>query len=227
MTTTLGAVRTDVRNRLDETVARFWSDAELNIWINEGLRDVSRRTETLEQFTNFTLTANIVKILLPPDLIRIHRCEFNPTGTTQLYPVQPSTYQEMDQVWGINQVSQTMSYPYNYVLWGFPPNLLLQMYPVPAQGGTLNVFYYRLPKTLVNDGDILEIPEGWYDLIPLYCEYVARRKDKDDTWKDAKSIYDERINFMYDMTRQWHDQARSITIGYNAVPEWLYGGLDF
>jgi hypothetical protein len=134
----------------------------------------------------------------------------------------------MDQVWGINQTSQTMSYPYNYVLWGFPPSLTIQFYPVPATtGDTFNIFYYRLPTQLVNPSDIAEIPEGWHDLVSLYCEYVARRKDKDETWKDAKQLYDEQLTYMYDMTRQWHDQARALTIGYNAVPEWLYGGLDF
>jgi len=224
----LGDIRTDVRNRLDETTARFWSNSELNTWINEAVRDISRRTETLQEFgTHLQAIANVAKYVVPPDVIRIHRVEFIPTGSTSIYPVAPSTYQEMDQIWGINQLSQTMSYPYKYVLWGFPPNLFIQFYPVPAQNGQVNLFYYRLPKTMVQNTDIAEIPEGWQDLISLYCEYVARRKDKDDGWKDAKQLYEETINRMIDVTRQWHDQARTFTIGFNAVPEWLYGGLDF
>src|SRR5215471_1365001 len=229
MPTTLGALRQDVRNRLDESTSRFWTDSELNTWINEGCRDVSRRTETIQSFnTSLSTTQSVGKYLVPPDVIRIHRVEYKPFGTTNIYPVQASTYQEMDQVWGINQLSQTMSYAYNYVLWGFPPNLKMQLYPVPAStGDTIQIFYYRLPRNLVNDTDIVEIPEGWWDLVPLYCEYVARRKDKDETWKDAKQLYDQTLDNMYQMTRQWHDQARAMTIGYNAVPEWLYGGLDF
>lgn len=229
MPVTLNTILTDVRNRLDETTARFWTDAELTNWINDGLRDISRRTETIQQFyTGLTTTASQAKYHLPPDVIRIHRVEYAPAGTSNRYPVQASTYQEMDQIWGINQLTQTMSYSYAYVLWGFPPNLIMQLYPVPASSGdTVNIFYYRLPNKLVNTTDIAEIPEGWQDLVSLYCEYVARRKDKDDGWKEAKQLYDETLANMYDMTRQWHDQARAMTIGYNAVPEWLYGGLDY
>jgi hypothetical protein len=228
MPVNLAFLISDVRSRLDEVTPRFWQDTELTNWINEGLRDISRRTETIQSFWQAINTSpNIAKYPLPPDVIRIHRLEFVPAGTNVTYPIQASTYQEMDQVWGINQQSQTMSYPYNYVLWGFPPNLMMQLYPVPAQSGTLNLFYYRLPALLINPTDIAEIPEGWHDLIAIYCEVVARRKDKDDQWKDTKQIYDERLNQMYENTRQWHDQARAMTIGYNAVPEWLYGGLDF
>lgn len=228
MPVTLLALRTDVRSRLDESSARFWTDSELNNWINEGLRDVSRQSETIQSFnTTITAVANQAKYAMPQDVIRVHRIEFVPSGATQTYPVQPSTYQEMDQVWGINQLSQTMSYPYNYVLWGFPPNLTVQFYPVPATPGTFNIFYYRLPHTLTNDTDIAEIPEGWHDLVALYCEFVARRKDKDTTWQDAKQLYDQTLTSLIERTRQWHDQARTITVGYNAVPEWLYGGLDY
>lgn len=229
MPVTLVNIRTDVRARLDEAgTGRFWLDSELNQWINAGVRDVARKSETIQSFnTTINAVPNQAKYSLPQDVIRVNRIEYVPTGTNQNYPIQPSTYQEMDQIWGINQLSQTMSYPYNYVLWGFPPNLVVQFYPVPASAGVFNLFYYRVPHLLVNDTDIVEIPEGWDDLVSLYCEFTAKRKDKDQTWQDAKQLYDEGIIDLIERTRQWHDQARTITVGYNAVPEWLYGGLDY
>lgn len=222
MTSQLSDIRTDVRSRLDEPTARMWSDAELNRWINEGLRDLARRTETLlSYYTNIPLIANVAKYAMPADVIRVHRLEFVPTGSNQTYPIQLSTYQEMDQVWGVSQQIQR-SYPYYAVMWGFAPNIVIQFYPVPSQGGGLNLYYYRLPKTLVADTDIAEVPEGWQDLVSLYCEYVSLRKDRDARWTDAKQLYEQSLDNMVNVTRQLHDSARTITVGTSAVPAWLY-----
>src|SRR5262245_54718114 len=229
MPTTLSMILADVRSRLDERITpRFWTDAELTTWINESLRDISRRTETLQQFsTTVSITPSQNKYTLPANVIRVHRVEFVPSGAQQTYTVQASTYQEMDQIWGISQNMQQSSYPYYYVLWGFTPSLVLQLYPVPAQAGNLNLFYYRLPAVLVSSSDVAEIPEGWHDLCSLYCEFVAKRKDRDPTWQEAKQLYDDTITQMIEITRQWHDQARTISVGVNSVPEWLYGGIDY
>lgn len=225
MSETLVQLRTDVRSHLDEITARFWSDTELNRWINEACVDMARRTETLQNFnTNMKTYPGQAKYPMPKHIIRIHRLEFVPFNSTNVYTVTASTYQELDQYWGITQQSQ-MSYPYYYCLWGTPGiNLTIQLYPVPSQAGTLNVFYYRLPITMVNDTDTAEIPSGWDDMVVLYCEYVAKRKDKDPTWQEAKGLYEERLSTMVDITRQWHDQERTIFFGNGAIPEWLYGG---
>lgn len=225
--TTLSDVRTDIRARLNENTARFWTDAQLNTWINEACRDVARRTETLQDFhTSLLINAGLGKYDLPSDVIRLHRVEFIPLGSDNTYVVEPSTYQEMDRMWGTNQTSM-MSYPYYFVLWGFPPGLTIQLYPIPSQAGSLNIYYYRQPKTLTNDTDVVEIPEGWQDLLSLYVEYVAKRKDRDMTWQEAKTLYEEQIQYMMDRTRVWHDQARVMTIGGSALPDWLYGGGDW
>jgi hypothetical protein len=219
---TLLTIRTDVRNRLDEVSARRWTDAELNNWINEGLRDVARRSETiLSYYTNIALVPNVAKYSMPTDVIRVHRLEFVPVGSSQTYPIQLSTYQEMDQVWGVSQQIQR-SYPYYAVLWGFAPNITIQFYPVPSQAGELNIYYYRLPTTLVNDIDVAEIPAGWEDLVEVYCEYVALRKDRDVRWQDSKTLYETSLQNMINVTRQLHDQARSVIVGTSAVPAWLY-----
>jgi hypothetical protein len=233
MPATLLQLRTDLRARLDETtdigapMGRVWLDPDLNRWLNEGLRDVARRSETLLTFyTAITVVPGMQKTPVPTNVIRIHRVEFQPTGSSQVYPIAASTYQEMDQYWGVYP-QQQRSYPYYYILWGFPPNLTMQLYPVPSQGGVINIFYYRLPAAILADTDVAEIPEGWHDLVVLYAEYVARRKDRDQSWQDAKELYEASLSEMIDRTRQWHDQARTIYVGTNAVPEWLYGGSEW
>lgn len=221
---TLLAIRTDLRSRLDESSARFWSNTELNTWINEGLRDVSRRSEVLLKYDVGTaVVAGTAKYTLPTDVIRLHRVEFVPTGSTSIYPLEASTYQQMDSVWGVQQSVQR-SYPSYYVLWGVAGaiGMTIQLYPVPSQAGLLYLYYYRLPATLSSDSDVAEIPAGWEDLVTQYAEYVAMRKDRDPRWQDSKALYEEALINLINVTRQLHDQARSVTVGTMSVPGWLY-----
>lgn len=227
MPATLLQLRTAVRANLDETVERFWLETQLNIWINAGCRDIARRSETIQNFnTTINVSPLAFKLALPSDVLRVHRVEYQPTGQTQIYTLQASTDQEMDQVWGINQ-TQTGIYPQFYTIWGIPggagtAQFLIKLYPLPSQSGILNLYYYGTPTTMVADGDTAQIPEGWQDLLPLYCEYEARRKDRDPLWSDVKAIYEEKVTQLVDTTRQWHDQASTVSVGMSNVPSWLY-----
>lgn len=232
---TLGSLRTLVRDRIDEATAVFWPDAQLNRWINEGCRVIARDAEVIQSFnTQITIVAGTAKYALPGDFIRAHRAEFVPTGSTSTYPLRHSTYDEMDQIWGIWQ-SQQSSYPLFFVIWGTPlasvPNadatLEVQFYPVPSQAGVVNLFYYRHPQAMSADADVAEIPVGWDDLVACYAEYMALRKNRDPQWQVAKAEFDEKLQQLVDHTRQWHDQQRMVmTATATQVPYWLYGG-DF
>lgn len=231
MSKTLTQLLSDVRSALDEPVARFYTDAELTRWINDGLVDVARRTQTLAHFSaTITGVANQTKYNLPTDLITLHRVEFVPASSTQVYPVQLMTPAELDQYWG-SQQDTASSYPWAAAVWGFPgqtATLQLQIYPVlSSNGGTIRLWYYRLPATLTAGADIAEIPAGWESLISDYCEYRAKRKARDATWQEAKMLYDEAVDNMIDTTRAWHDTNQAITVGFNTVPSWLYSREDW
>lgn len=225
MSVTLLNVRDRVRVAVEESTARFWQNTDLNNWINDALRDIARRAEVIQSFnTSVSIVAGTNKYNLPTNVIRVHRVEFDPTGSSMIYPLEASTYQQMDSMWGVNQSSA--GNPRFYVLWGMPPNLQIQLYPVPSVGGTLNLFYYRLPATASLDADVLEVPEGWDDCIVDYCEAMAKRKDHDPTWAEAMQLYEMKIQRLIEVTRQWHDQSNSIQVGSRYVPNWLYSFDD-
>lgn len=227
---TLTSALADLRARLDEASPRFWSDAELTVWLNEGCRAIARRAEVIQSFnTTVAGVAGIQSYALPTDVIRLHRVSFVPSGSTQNYPMKPSTDDAMDRVWGINPTQQA-SYPSFYTLWGTPglpagvSQLKMKVYPVPAQAGTFQIYYYRQPVAMVAGGDIAEIPAGWDDLLPLYAEHVALLKDKDDRWKEVKARFDEEIAYLIEVTRMWHDQQAPAMMNGMASyqPTWLY-----
>lgn len=227
MTVTLTTLLADVRERLDESTANYWDDTALTRWVNEALSDVAKRSETLLATATIAVTAGTTTpYAAPVDCVRINAMEFNATGSNQKYPMKPATRQSMESVWGLNQ-TQLGSYPSFFILWGFSPNITIQLFPIPGQNGTLTVYYYKLPAALSNPGDVAQIPEGWQDLIPLYVEAVAKRKDHDQTWSEAMEMYETRLRTLTEQLRHLHDQQEFITAASGVgVPAWLYSFDD-
>lgn len=217
------------RSVLDEPQARMWSDAELTDWINDGARDLARRAEDLLTYDQtITVTPNIAVYVLPADVIRIHRAEFVPTNSTQTYPIRASSQDEMDQIWGVYQANPS-SYPSWFVTRGYPGGtgsslFQVQFYPVPAQPGIVNLYYYKMPKRLAAAETTLtiDLPEGWDDLIIQYVEWRALRKTKDPRWNEAYQIYNTNLDSLLNITRFFHDQQQVIsTASRSTVPQWL------
>lgn len=224
MTITLTNLLADVRDRLNDNASvKQWSDTMLTRWINEGLRDVARRTETLMDRATIVAVAGTQEYTMPTNVHRVHRVEYKRTGDSQIYPLDYRDFNNLDAVWWTSQAI-TQGTPSFFTMWGFPPSLKIVVYPTPATAGTFKVFYYREPAVLVNGADVAEIPEGWWDLIALYCEYVALRRDADPRWQEAKQLYESSMRDMMDLTRSWSNQAGMIVQETSMVPAWLYGG---
>lgn len=223
MPVTLNAIRTDVRNRLSETSARYWTDSELDSWINEAARDIARRCEVLQDRQDITAISGTQEYALPESTLRIHRVEYRPTGSTEVFPLEYRDFNSMDSVWWTGQ-SQAQSTPRYFTLWGFPPSLKLIVFPKPQVGGTFKVFYYRLPTVPPLGTSNVEIPEGWQDAVALYCEYTALRKDADPRWQEAKQLYEHTLTNLYETSRRWADQAGAIETETSWLPQWLIGG---
>lgn len=218
---------TNIRNKLDETTTGQWSDAELRTWINEAARDVARRTESLQSFENITVVANTQEYTLDGNYLRVHRVEWKPTASSNVYPLEYRDFNSMDAVWWASQTT-AKGYPSFYTMWGYPPTLKIVLYPTPSEAGVLKVFYYLTPTDLATDGtaaaSTVPVPSGYEDLLEYYVEFVALRKDRDPRWQESRAIYMDSINEMIDQTRRWTDQADYIQTSGSHVPGWLWGG---
>ncbi len=244
MSDSIANLRQVVRDRLEESTARFWSDPQLNRALFEGANWVARKGEVLEETAAINVAPNQQRYPLPFDGIRVHRATFTPIGqNVQVYPLKPSTLYEADAVWGTFQQQQS-SYPQMFVIWGYPPGIAantvapnastnaywqIQLYPVPSQPGTLNVNYYRTPRPLTgSDSDVLEIPAGWEGVLVDYCVYRAALIDHDPQFSEYKQQFEEGLADMIDKTRNWHDQATSFhREGAYANSNWVWQGDDW
>jgi len=227
MTRTQATYLTSVRERIDESTARFWTDVELRRWINEAARDIARRSETLQNVDTVSAVAGTQEYTLATDILRVHRAEFKPTGDSNVYPLEYMDYQAMDQLW-FTAKQTARGTPRVFTLWGFVPTLTLLLYPTPDRAGTVTIYNFRLPVELTTTGSdaavVVEVPEGWEDLVVEYVLYQGQLKDGNPNWQASKQLYDEKLDAMYQMTRRWSDQAGMIVsdLGNTMVPRWIY-----
>lgn len=210
MTKTQADLLTDIRSRLDSPDEGQFQDTEIRRWMNQAVKDVARRTETLETTATIVLTVGVQQYTAPADVIRIYRVEFIDASSNPTV-LEYRDFNNMDSVWWSNQLT-SQSRPVLWTAWGFPPALKLILYPLPDSSSTfIKVYYYKSPTELAIDGSTptttLDIPNGWEELIVDYCEYMALRKDRDPRWQEAKALYEEKVTQMYEMTRRWTDQA--------------------
>lgn len=227
MTVTQATLLSYARDRLDEVTGRQWSDVYIRRLINEGAKDIARKTETLED--RDTIAAVIspltAEYTLGTDLVRVGKVEFQPTsGLVKRLTYVDFKYMDM---W-TDRSTRSSDYPELYTVFGSGVTMKLIVYPAPSTAGNFTIWFYRLPVELATDGSAaastVEIPEGWNDIVLDYIEYRALRKDKDPRWVESKQLYDENLSTMFDNTRRWADEAGMIVPEMSHLPSWLVNG---
>jgi hypothetical protein len=235
-TATLAELIRDCRSHLDEAVASFWDDEEMARWCWEAARDIARRTEFNQKTHTQNTVAEQQTYVLPEDMLRVFRVEYH-RDSTYSYPLEIRDFHNMDDLWlSGRQVSG--SQPYACAIWGAPgarsngaATRQLYLFPTPSTSVTdgLILYYYAIPpKVDTNDFNrTVELPSGWEDLVPLYVEVVARRKEsRDARWREAFELYEMRLAELMKTTRSWSDQQDTSIggRGYGNLPAWLVGG---
>ena len=210
-----------VRSLIDEVVPQFWSDAELENWINEACAVTQREVGGFQKGpVAITTTAAVQTYLLPSDVLRIHRVEFVPTNNmSYTYSLDFRGYNEMDAAWG-NLKTLPSAYPEHYTLWNNPNNtgvalagLNLLLYPVPSVAGTLNLYYLRVTVPTASGTDYVDVLPGWENTVFNYAAYRALRKDADPRWKDFRDEFQADLERMKTVTRTYSDQAGTFSTG--------------
>lgn len=206
----LSALRSDLRERLDEATPTFWSDAILNTWLNEGAKEIARRTECLPTSQSLAVTAGVTAYNAPTNMVRIHKVDHRRSGD-DIWPLEYRDLGSMDSVWGAYRTAQGR--PVAWTMWGPAGAATMTIYPSPSESTVLPnglvIYYYRLPASMVGDASVVDLPEGWDELPILYAEYVALRKDRQPTWQEAKAEFEAKMQEMMVLTHRLTDQVGS------------------
>lgn len=223
---TLSELRQDLRERLDEITPSFWDDPWLSRVLNEGCRDVARRTECLEQRFVIASVQNQSEYpgVIPVDFIRAHRMEFQ-VSAADVSVMEYRSPHAMDQFW--SGYRNATGRPAAFTIWGpAGSSQTLILYPADNIGppNQFNLWYYRLPAQMVSDTDTCDLPRGWHELAVFYAEYIGKRKDRDPSWQEAKTLYESAIDQMLELTARHSDQSSDV-FGEDAtlmgLPQWL------
>lgn len=191
-----------LRARLNEKgiTSGTWDDQDLYAWLDEGQRDVARRTLCLTDQRKLSLVAGTNEYTIPADVLRIFRCEFIP-GDGRRTPLTARAYNAMDSVWWSDQ-DRVRADPLMYTTWGNSPGAKLKLYPTPNASVTdgLRLFVARMPAPLpgaltgTGVGMPIDLPEAWVELAIDYAEYCALRRDRQtDIMAEVKAAYESRI----------------------------------
>lgn len=219
MSKTQAVLVNELSQRLGDPHLTYFGIEELRTWINEGAREIARRTECLRAVSTVSVTSGTQSYSGPTDMVRIHKIEFIPTGDTRSFPLEYRDQSAADIVWG-TQRAITQSYaPEFWSGWGFPgsSNFTIELYPTPSTNGSLRIHYYRLPVDLAvagngSAGTAIDCPAGWEDVILDWAETRAELKRKDvNAYQIKDAIFKDHLMAIMDTSIRYTDAPGEIT----------------
>lgn len=178
MSKTLATSRSILRSFLDEKSASDWTDAELNILLNQKYHEVQDMViETFEDYYLKTGTLNSVVSKeeysvsdgIPSDIYKLRRVELNYDVTassgapTRCLPIHNIDIIRRDLGYanaGLGLKTFGNAFYYSY---GSGLNTVIGLLPVPTNPGgsganAIKIWYVQELPDLVNDTDLLNIP---------------------------------------------------------------------
>ena len=169
-------IRTLVRTMINEPTARFISDTEIDVWIDDASKDLSMRTfcGTIIA-TGIATVANCAEYTWP--------AVYGPgAATTPIYTLGIKTilnssrvaleYVPMDMLGRVGQ--ETYATEMKWSTW----QQTIYLTPTPTAIYTITPIIW-VACHVTADGSIARIPEYIAHLIPLYCVAMAREKRRD------------------------------------------------
>lgn len=216
----------ETRARIDEedNTVGFVTDAQIRGWLNEGVREVARRALWKRTSSNVSVTAGTQYYTAPATAIQIYRVEYSATGSSQKYTLEYGDISAMDAVWGDSQ-AVGRGIPDSYTLVSANP-LSIQLYPTPAQNGTIKVYYYSMPADLATSSTAdaatnLDTPIGWEDLVVEWATALAHRKGRDlQAYQVSLAQFQSSMQRLIEMAVRYTDEPTHITPYYSGEYWW-------
>lgn len=164
----LANLRLQARIGLNEITPRFWSNAEIDSWINEGCRLMCSEAQCLTEWAKITMVNGQQEYALPDDIDQLYGCWFlsgtlliqrpieeivakfgsQVQGTPMWFYIRKGSKQYANQVAGsdiqVTDIKQNL---------GRKTKVIIGLYPVPSIQGPLTIAYFARHYMLVDDAD--------------------------------------------------------------------------
>lgn len=166
-------MQSEVRTRLNEASAVFWTDQDIKDALNEGYQELSDATEWYERMTTFPTLSNRTYLdlrqLLSDTFLAPKRAINTITGKW-LVPSSVRTQDHRARQW-----EKTAAEPEEIFMRGL---WWLGFYPKPPDDtGSIRLYFSALPSDMSDDTDEPEMPEEYHDGIVAYAVYDLLAQD--------------------------------------------------
>jgi len=197
---TLQEMITDIRYRVNEPTANFWSDAELIVWLNEAQDNLVSRLP-LEMLSDLAAidTATMSDVSgysqgsLPASFVKLEKAEIN---NHQCMKMAVKDLHALKH----NEFFTDSNYePYFSVIW----NDKIRIYPTATPTATL--YYIKQPGALAAPAtDSSALPNHLHHLLVLYAS--ARAKQKQEEHNTAQSFLAEYERYIKELKNIFHGE---------------------
>ena len=166
-------MQSEVRIRLNEASANFWSDDDIDSSLNEGLAELADATGFYERMTNISLLSNRTYIDLRDLVSDTFLAPKRAINTTTGKWLIPSTVRTQDR--RSSQWEKTATEPEDMFMRGL---WWIGFYPKPPQDdGLIRLYFTAIPPAMEDDTDEPEIPEEYHLGITAYAIYDLLAQD--------------------------------------------------
>lgn len=189
----------DIRTRTERLLSQdttdsandYWTDSEIDDWINDGQAFVAERARCLVRETTIVIVARQDEYNMPSDFISIISTKRTGRGATASEDVSAkgmkrsegadigATVQDRaDGMIEYEDVGQTEAF--------------MRVIPMPVKGDTVNVKYAAYPDTLSGDASQCDLPRSFQNLLPMYAAWKC--------WAKTRTSVRFREDFFREMT---------------------------
>lgn len=185
---TLAGMEADVRRRLEEAPAAFWTDADIAAALQEGYAEMADATGFYERYANINLLANrtyydLTSVL--PDIFLGPRRIWN---TTTNYWLKPTDTRQLDAQY--RQWELVNGQPTEYFMRG---NMWLGIFPRPASNAGILRFYYEAVPPALESTEEPAFPQEFHPGVVEYAltDLHMQEREPDKAlghWKQYEDI---------------------------------------
>ena len=191
-------IRDLIRKRLGETTSAFWSDTELNSWINDGCTDIAFRTKCIPRSIYFTPVLDQAEYTLSdivPNILSINEVYYK-TDNLTWNKMDSTSRTEMDILLpGWKSASNGTPYKYYYSREENIFGLYVKPNTTNAISNGCQIYYTKAHIDLTGDSDVPQLPENVQPAIPDFVvAYGNEQRGWGDKANDAWSKYFQKLH---------------------------------
>jgi len=173
-------LRTALRSLLNEDTAGFWTDAQLNTYLNLANDRVnSIVSATREDY--FTISATFATVqgtqnyAFPSDCRFIRRLEiYDPNDTNYIIKLDELRWPRIEANGDWLFTNQGM--PKRYTIRGQQ----FSLYPIPDTVYNMRLYYDSRPGNMDSDSDSPDTPTDFHDMLVYWAALLAKKQNEED-----------------------------------------------